>query len=170
MQEATQKYWKLTDYRTKCCYLSALLSAYCDLRFLRLPQRQGIFSSWTQFWTSQVIIRAVYSFIFCFEISFSKLSLAKYHCLHKKTYIFYVFSYHKTSLQILFINPSVQIFLKLYLGGFTRNHFCAIQFIIIYLFISYKSEKTELVQSFKNCIIHISMQKVATISQFTRSD
>ena len=29
--------------------LSALLSAYCDLRFLRLPQRQGIFSSWTQF-------------------------------------------------------------------------------------------------------------------------
>ena len=104
------------------------------------------------------------------KISFSKLSLAKYHCLHKKTNIFYVFSYHRTSLQILFINPSVQIFLKLYLGGFTRNHFCAIQFIIIYLFISYKSEKTELVQSFKNCIIHISMQKVATISQFTRSD
>ena len=50
--------------------LSALLSAYCDLRFLRLPQRQSIFSSWTQFWTSQVIIRAVYSLIFYFENRF----------------------------------------------------------------------------------------------------
>ena len=36
--------------------------------------------------------------------------------------------------------------------------------------LSYKSEKTELIQSFKNRIIHISMQKVATILQFTRSD
>ena len=34
------------------------------------------------------------------KISFSKLSLAKYHCLHKKPYIFHVFSYHRTSLQI----------------------------------------------------------------------
>ena len=89
--------------------LSALLSAYCDLRFLRLPQRQGIFSSWTQFWTSQVIIHAVYSFIFCFEISFSKLSLAKYHCLRKKPYIFHVFNYYRMSLQISFTNSSVQI-------------------------------------------------------------
>ena len=50
--------------------LSALLSAYCDLRFFRLPQRQGVFSPWKQFWASQVIIRAVYSFIFCFENDF----------------------------------------------------------------------------------------------------
>ena len=34
------------------------------------------------------------------KIFFSKLSLAKYHCLHKKPYIFHVFSYHRTSLQI----------------------------------------------------------------------
>ena len=34
------------------------------------------------------------------------------------------------------------------------------------LFISYKSEKIKLIQSFKNDIIHISMQKVATILQF----
>ena len=48
------------------------------------------------------------------KISFSKLSLAKYHCLHKKPYISHVFSYHRTSLQISFINSSVQIFLKLH--------------------------------------------------------
>ena len=34
------------------------------------------------------------------------------------------------------------------------------------LFISYKSEKTELIRSFKDRIMHISMQKVATILQF----
>ena len=34
------------------------------------------------------------------KISFSKLSLAKYHCLHKKWYISHVFSYNRTSLQI----------------------------------------------------------------------
>ena len=31
--------------------LSALLSVYCDLRFLRLPQRQSFFSSWAQYST-----------------------------------------------------------------------------------------------------------------------
>ena len=35
---------------------------------------------------------------------------------------------------------------------------------------SYKSEEVELILSFKNCIIQILMQKVVTISQFTRSD
>ena len=34
------------------------------------------------------------------KIFFSKLSLSKYHCLHKKPYIFHVFSYHRKSLQI----------------------------------------------------------------------
>ena len=38
-----------------------------------------------------------------FKISFSKLNLAKYHCLHKKPYIFHVFSYHRTSLQIFLL-------------------------------------------------------------------
>ena len=50
--------------------LSALHSAYCNMHFLCFPQRQGIFSSWTQSWTSQLIISGVYSFIFCFENSF----------------------------------------------------------------------------------------------------
>ena len=31
LQEATQKYWKLTDYWTKSCCLSAFLSVYCGL-------------------------------------------------------------------------------------------------------------------------------------------
>ena len=48
----------------------------------------GIFSSWTQFWTSQVIIRAVHSFIFCFE------NIFLHYCLHKKPYIFYVIFYY----------------------------------------------------------------------------
>ena len=34
------------------------------------------------------------------KIFFSKLSLSKYHCLHKKSYIFHVFSYHRKYLQI----------------------------------------------------------------------
>ena len=38
---------KLTDYWTKCCYLSALLSIYCNLCFLHLCQQQDFFSSWT---------------------------------------------------------------------------------------------------------------------------
>ena len=37
---------------------------------------------------------------------------------------------------------------------------------LIWLITSYKSEKIELIRSFKNCIIHISMQKVATILRF----
>ena len=50
--------------------------------------------------------RHKWSFVLCIvsfsalKISFSKLSLAKYHCLHKKPYIFHVFSYHRMSLQI----------------------------------------------------------------------
>ena len=59
-----------------------------------------VFSSWSQFWTSKVIIRAVYSFFSALKRSFSTLSLAKYHCLHNKLYIFHVISNHRTSLQI----------------------------------------------------------------------
>ena len=45
LQEATQKYWKLTDYWTKSCYLSALLSVYYGLCFLCLPSSRVFFSS-----------------------------------------------------------------------------------------------------------------------------
>ena len=34
LQEAKQKYRKLTDYRTKCCYLSALASFAGYFQFL----------------------------------------------------------------------------------------------------------------------------------------
>ena len=49
LQEATQIYRKLTIYCTKCCYFSALLSIYCGLCFLSLPEWQSFFSSWTQY-------------------------------------------------------------------------------------------------------------------------
>ena len=154
--------------------LSALLSAYCDLRFLRLPQRQGIFSSWTQFWTSQVIIRAVYSVSFsAFKMAFPKSSLAKYRCLHIKNHTYFMSSITTERLykSLSFITSSAQIFLKLYSGGFTRNNlYNTICMILIWLISSYRSEKIELIRSFKNRIIHISMQKIATISQFIRSD
>ena len=61
LQEATQKYHKLTDYWTKSCYLSLPFSVYCGLRFLRLPSRRVFFSVLQ---TSQVIIREIYSFVF----------------------------------------------------------------------------------------------------------
>ena len=101
LQEATQKYQKLTDYRTECCYLSALLFAYCDLRFLRFPQRQGIFSSWTF-----VLYIVPFSAL---KISFSKLSLAKYHCLHKKT-ISCLQLPQNVFTNLSFINSSVKSF------------------------------------------------------------
>ena len=101
LQEATQKYRKLTDYRTKCCYLSLLFSlliATCT-SFAFLNGR--VFSV-----LGHSLKRHKWSFVLhivsfsALKISFSKLSLAKYHCLHKKPYIFHVFSYHRTSLRI----------------------------------------------------------------------
>ena len=44
LQAATQKYRKLR-LLNKMLSLSALLSAYCHLRFLRLAQRQSFFIS-----------------------------------------------------------------------------------------------------------------------------
>ena len=107
------------------------------------------------------------------KIAFSKLSLAKYHCLDKKPCIFHVFNYYRTLLQIslfysLFCTNLSQVVLRQFL---TRNDlYNAICMTLIWLISSYKSEKIELIRSFKNRIIHISMQKVATISQFIRSD
>ena len=90
LQEATQKYQKHTDYWTKCCFLSPLLSVYCDLCFLHLPQWQSFFSSWTQYSTKLCRILkshkwSLVPYIILFsglKIVFSKLILAKYHCLH----------------------------------------------------------------------------------------
>ena len=45
-------------------------------------------------------VRAVIVSFSAVKISFAKLSPAKYHCLHKKPYMFHVFSHHRTSLQI----------------------------------------------------------------------
>ena len=101
LQEATQKYWKLTDYRRKCCYLSLLISLHTATcaSFIFLNSR--VFSvlghSFERHKWSFVLYIVSFSAL---KISFSKLSLAKYHCLHKKPYIFHVFSYHRTSLQI----------------------------------------------------------------------
>ena len=53
---------------------------------------------------------------------------------------------------------------------YTERFLCNSIFVTLICVISCKSEKTELIRSFKNRIIHISMQKVATILQFTRSD
>ena len=58
-----------------------------------------------------------------------------------------------------------------YMEQFLWNTICDLcDSYLFNLFISYKSEKIELIRSFRNDIIYISMQKVATILQFPRSD
>ena len=44
LQELTQKYWKLTDYWTKSCYLSLPFYVYYGLRLIRLPSSREIYS------------------------------------------------------------------------------------------------------------------------------
>ena len=117
MQEVIQKYRKLTYYQTKRCSLcfSALLSACCDLRFLCLPQRQSFFSSWTQNFKRHKLsfVPYIVSF-FGLKTAFSKLSLAKYHYLHKKLYVISCIQLLlQKSLQIFFsfINSPVEIFI-----------------------------------------------------------
>ena len=95
------------------------LFVYCGLRFLRLSEHHSFFSSWTQ------ILRKIkrHKWSFVRYMVFSKLSLAKYHFLHKKPVfivtsiyfisclqlstemqlqfkLFHVFIYYSTSLQI----------------------------------------------------------------------
>ena len=97
----TEKYWKLMNYRTKCCYLSLLFSlliATCaSFAFLNGRVFSVLGHSFEHHKWSFMLYIVSFSAL---KISFSKLSLAKYHCLHKKPYIFHVFSYHRTSLQI----------------------------------------------------------------------
>ena len=117
MQEATQKYRKLTDYWTKCCYLSlpfSLLTAtYGSFAFLNCRAFSVLGHSTSQILnvTSDLLCH-IYIYIVLFpslKMAFSKLCLAKYHCLHKKTmftgtsiYWFHVFNYYKMSLQVFF--------------------------------------------------------------------
>ena len=150
--------------------LSALLISYCNLRFLRLPQRQRIFSSWTQFWTSQVIIRAVYSVSSsAFKMAFSKLSLAKYRCLHIKNHTYFMSSitterlYKSLFYKFFCTNLSQVVLRRFYTERFLCNWFVSLLFVWSLHFM-------ELIWSFNNRIIHMSMQKVATILQFTHSD
>ena len=105
---------------------SALLYAYCHLHILHLPQRQSFFSSWTKYSTNLKCIK--WSFVLYIvsfsdlKMAFSKLSLAKYHCLHKKVVFTVISIYFTSCLPLLqnvflnsfsFINSSVQIFRKL---------------------------------------------------------
>ena len=101
------------------------------------------------------------------ELEWLKLSLAKYHCLHRKPYNF-MFSvtterlYKSLFYKFFCTNLSQVVLRRFYTKRFLCNDFCD-----PYLFnpiISYKSEKAELTRSFKNRIIHILMRKVATIS------
>ena len=83
MQEATQKYQKLTDYRTKCCYLSLLFSlliATCaSFAFLNGRVFSVLGHSFERHkWSFMLHINSVSAL----KMAFSKLSLAKYCCLH----------------------------------------------------------------------------------------
>ena len=90
LQEARQRYRKLTDDWTKCCYLS--LSALLCLLWLVLP-----LPSWaaelSQFLDTVLheIKRDKWSFVKYIvsfsglKMVFSKLSLVKFHFLHKKS-------------------------------------------------------------------------------------
>ena len=105
---------------------SALLYAYCHLHILHLPQRQSFFSSWTKYSTNLkrhewLFVLYIVSFS-DLKMEFSKLSLAKYHCLHKNAVFTVISIYFTSCLPLLqnvflnsfsFINSSVQIFLKL---------------------------------------------------------
>ena len=131
MQEATQKYRKLTDYRTKCCYLSPLFSlvtvtctsfAFLNGRVFSVLGHSFYCHKW-----SFVVYIVSFSAL---KMVFSKLSLAKYWCWHKKPYIFNVFNYYRTSLQIsLFYkffstNLSQVVLRRFYTERFLCNTIC----------------------------------------------
>ena len=77
LEETTQKYQKLTDYWKKSSSLFSVLSVYCDLCFLSPSSMAELFHFLSkvvcEFQTSQVIIRAVYSFVFWFENDFHQV-------------------------------------------------------------------------------------------------
>ena len=149
--------------RTNYCYLSLLFSlliASCA-SFAFLNGR--VFSV-----LGQSVKRHKWSFVL-YIVSFSaKLSLAKYRCLHKKHTYFMSSVTTERLYRYLFYkffctNLSRVVLRRFYTERFLCNWFVWLLFVWSLHFI-------ELIWSFNNRIIHISMQKVATILQFTRSD
>ena len=149
--------------RTNYCYLSllfSLLNASCA-SFAFLNGR--VFSV-----LGQSVERHKWSFVL-YIVSFSaKLSLAKYRCLHKKHTYFMSSVTTERLYRYLFYkffctNLSRVVLMRFYTERFLCNWFVWLLFVWSLHFI-------ELIWSFNNRIIHISMQKVATIFQFTRSD
>ena len=88
MQEARQIYQKLTDYWTKCCYLSLCPSLYLLRLVLPLPSWTAKFSQFLDTVLREIkrhkwsFMKYIVSFSGLKNV-FSKLSLAKYHFLHK---------------------------------------------------------------------------------------
>ena len=78
--------------------------------------------------------------------------------------------FYKSLFYKFFFTNLSQVVLRWFYTEQLYNTTCVTLIIICLISSFHKSEKIELIQSFKNRIIHISMQKVATISRFTRSD
>ena len=86
LQEVTQKYWKLTDYCIKCCFLPLSFSLFtvtcASFGFLNSRVFSVLGHSAPQNYIPLVIICTANSFTFGLKMVFSRLNPAKYHCLH----------------------------------------------------------------------------------------
>ena len=154
----------------------SLCPSLCLLRLaLPLPSSKAeFFSSWTQYSANFKCHKwSFVPYIVSFsglKMAFSKLSLAKYHCLHNKKpclqylqfTLFHVFNYCRTSLQIF-------LFYKFFCTNLSQVELRQ-SYTERFVTSSYKSEVIELIQSSKNRIIQILVQKVAMILQFTCSE
>ena len=168
MQEATQKYRKLTDYRTKCCYLCLLFSLLIAICASFAFLNGMVFSV-----LGHSFERHKWSFLlYIVSCSALKISFSITACIKNHTYFMSYFIIFCTNLsQVVLRQFYTERFscIKAVLHGticMISVTLCLISSCLIF----FNSEKKELIRSFKNCIIHISMQKFATISQFTRSD
>ena len=174
MLEATQKYRKLTDYRTKCCCLSllfCLLIATCaSFSFLNGRVFPVLGHSLERHKWSFVLYIVSFSAL---KISFSKLSLAKYHCLHKKTYftssVTTELLYKSLFYKFFCTNLSQVVLRQFYTERFLCNTICVTLICLISSFhtnlkTQNSSDLLRLVSSTFQCL------KVATILQFTHSN
>ena len=131
LQEATQKYRKLTDYRTKCCYLSLLFSlliATCaSFAFLNGRVFSVLGHSFERHKWSFVLYIVPFSAL---KISFSKLSLARYHCLHKNHGTYFMSSvttkllYRSLFYKFFCTNLPQVVLTRLYTERFLCNTIC----------------------------------------------
>ena len=139
MQEATQKYWKLTDYRTKCCYLSLLFSlliATCA-SFAFLNGR--LFS-----FLGHSLERHKWSFVLCIvsfsalKITFSKLSLAINITTRIKKHTYFMSSvvterlYKSLFFKFFFTNLSQVVLRQFYMERFLCNTICVNRICLIF--------------------------------------